>query len=187
MERLDPKVIILFFVKNLLATIHIIPIWFIGVSIFENIWPAETTPLPFEQIVFLLYGAGIIFLILLILAAYYWSWVTFSNFSYGLENDGFHIRRGIVIKRNTVIPYTTIENIELFMNPLVVKFLGLYSLCIKTREQTNTAGLFRKAHGEIIPGLTPEAAQQLRNELIKLSHVQTVRKTYFDPITGKYS
>lgn len=187
MERLDPKVLIVFFVKNFFATIHVIPIWFIGVSIFENIWPKETTPLPFEQIVFILYGAGFIFFILIIVAGYYWGWLYFSTFSYGLENDGLHIRRGIIIRKHSIIPFTAIENIELYMNPLVVKFLGLYSLRIKTRQQTNTAGLFRKSQGEIIPGLTAETAQQLRNELIKLSHVQSVRKTFFDPVSGKYN
>ncbi|MBA3723748.1 MAG: PH domain-containing protein [Candidatus Levybacteria bacterium] len=187
MEHINPKVIYLYFIKNFITTVYIVPIWFLGVSIFEKIWVDETAIIPTEQIILILYGAGIIFFFLILISTYYWAVLYVANFTYELQNDGLHIRRGVIIRRHIIIPYAAIENIEQYVNPFVVRFMGLYGLHIRTRELTNTAGIFRKAHGELIPGLTQEKVQYLRNELIKLSHVQSVHKTFFDPISGKYS
>lgn len=183
-ERLDPRVLILFFIKNFLATFYIIPIWFISVGIFESVLSTEL--LPELQIVYILYGAGIVFSIALFVASYYWAWLTFSNYSYALENDGLHIRQGFLLKREEIIPYAQIQNIEFYINPLVTKFLNLYSIKITTRQLENTAGIIKKAKGILIPGLTPTAAKALRNEMIKLSHVQPMRKSFIDPTTGRY-
>jgi membrane protein YdbS with pleckstrin-like domain len=184
MERLDPRVLILFFIKNFLATFYIIPIWFISVSIFESV--LSTKLLPETQIIYLLYGAGIIFSIFLFVASYYWAWLTFSNYSYALENDGLHIRRGFLLQREDVLPYGQIQSIEVYINPLVARFLELYSLKLTTRQLENTAGVFKRSANIIIPGLTPVAAKYLRDELIKLSHVTVTKKTFIDPTTGRY-
>jgi membrane protein YdbS with pleckstrin-like domain len=173
MEHLNPKVLILFFVKNFLGTFYVVPIWFIGVGVFDNIW--TSTHLPMEPIIYILYGAGIIFLIFLMVASYYWAWLTFANFSYELQADGLHINRGVIIKRQIIIPPGQIQNVIVYVNPIVMRLLGLYSVHIMTREDT-----------EKLLGLTPEMAQHLRTELIKLSHIQPIKKTYFDPVSGKF-
>lgn len=184
MEHLDPRVLILFFVKNLLATFYIIPIWFISISIFESILSTEL--LPEIQIIYILYGAGVIFSILLFVASYYWAWLTFSNYSYSLASDGLHIRHGFIFKHEEIIPYGQIQNIEVYINPLVVRFLDLYSIKVTTRHLENTSGIIKKSKGVLIPGLTPSAAKALRDEIIKLSHVQSVKKSFIDPTTGRY-
>lgn len=186
MEHLHPKVLILFFVKNVIETIHILPIWFIAVAVFERIWPQETSSLPFEQIILLLNGAGIIFMIGLFVCCYYWGWYSFNSFGYALQPDGLHIYKGVFIKRQKVIPFHEIQTVDIYVNPIVMQTLGLYTLTIKTKTLENTAGIFKKSQTEQIPGLPPEKAKQLRNNLIKLSYTQTVKKTYFDPISGKY-
>lgn len=186
MERLDPKVLILFFLKNITGTIYIIPIWFIGVAVFQTIWPEDTTFLPLEQIILLLNGAGIIFMIGLFVACYYWAWYTWSTFGYALQNDGLHIDKGVIIQRTIVIPFHEMQTVEIYVNPLVVKMLGLYTVTITTKTLENTSGLLKKPKREQIPGLPHETANQLRNTLIKLSYSQQPKKTFFDPSSGKY-
>jgi membrane protein YdbS with pleckstrin-like domain len=186
MQSLDPKVIVLFFIKNFLGTVYILPIWFIGVFIFEKVWTYNIGVLSEDVVILLLYGAGFIFFSFLVLLCYIWSWLTYIHFSYELQPDGLHLRSGTIIPRQAVIPYTDIEIVELLVNPLAVRFLNLYSICIKTREIDNTEGVFKKKTTHLIPGLTSETARFLRPELLKYSHIQKLRKTFFDPTSGKY-
>lgn len=183
---LDPKAIVIFFIKNFLGTIYVLPIWFLSVYIFEKVWTGNIGILPQAGVIFILDGAGFIFIALLILGCYAWSWLTFVNLTYQLESDGLHVHSGVIIRRNLIIPYNTINSADLLINPFVARFLNLYSLQIKTRELDNTEGIFRKKITKVIPGLSSEVARSLRSELLQYSHVQTVRKTFFDPITGVY-
>jgi uncharacterized membrane protein YdbT with pleckstrin-like domain len=185
MTNLDPKVIVLFFIKNFFSTVYIIPIWFIGISIFEKLW-VSTGGISDEIIILVLDGAGVIFFALLVIACYYWAWLTFTRFTYELQQDGLHIRSGVIIPRQVVISYTDIETAEVLVNTFIARFLDLYTVHIKTRELTDTEGIFRKKQTTLITGLTPDAAKFLRTELFKYSHIQTVKKTFFDPISGSY-
>src|SRR5438105_2850846 len=110
---LDPKVIIIFFVKNFFGTFYIFPIWFISVSIFEKVWTRNIGILSQPVIILLLNGAGFIFFSLLILMCYLWAWLTFVNFSYELAEDGLHIKSGILFRTLHVIPYNDIETVDL--------------------------------------------------------------------------
>lgn len=183
---LDPKVIIIFFVKNFFGTVYICPIWFISVLVFEKVWTRNIGILSQSEIILLLNGAGFVFFSLLILVCYLWAWLTFMNFSYELADDGLHIRNGILLRTMHVIAYNDIETVDLLLNPFVERLLHLYAIQIKTREVRNSEGIFRKKRIQIIPGLSSEIARSLKAELQQYSHVQTVRKTFFDPISGVY-
>lgn len=183
---LNPKIIIIFFVKNFLGTIYVLPIWFMSVYIFEKVWTGNIGILPESGVIFLLDGAGFVFISLLIVGCYVWSWLTFVNLTYELEQDGLHVHSGIIIRKHRIIPYNTIESADLLVNPIVMRLLNLYSIRIKTRELINTEGIFRKKLTQVIPGLSSDIARSLRTELLQYSHVQTVRKTFFDPVSGVY-
>jgi uncharacterized membrane protein YdbT with pleckstrin-like domain len=184
--NLDPKVIIIFFINNFFGTVYIFPIWFISVSVFEKTWTKNIGILTQPMIILLLYGAGFVFFSLLILGCYLWSWLTFINFSYELAQDGLHMQSGIFIRKRFVIPYNDIDTVDLLINPFVVRLLNLYAIQIKTREIKNTEGIFRKKRLQIIPGLHSDVARSLKSKLQQYSHVQTVRKTFFDPVSGVY-
>lgn len=186
MKTLDPKVIIVFFIKNFLGTVYIFPIWFIGVFILEKIWTNDMRYVSKDLVLFVFDSAGIIFFSLLLFGCYYWAWLTVCNFTYEFQSDGLHVYRGVIIKRHMIMPYTNIESVELLVNPLVVRFLDLYTVQIKTRELLNTEGIFRKKQKIIIPGIPSEIARTMRAELLKNSHIQTTKKTFFDPVSGQY-
>ena len=170
MQSLDPKVIVLFFSKNFLGSVYILPIWFIGVAIFEHVWSNGFGILSEDVVILILDGAGCIFLALLVAISYFWSWLTYINFTFELQLDGLHIRNGVILKRQTIIPFSDIENVEIYVNPLVVRFLNLYSIKIKTREQSH-----------FIPGLTSETARSLRPELLKYSTLRKFKKQFLTP------
>lgn len=186
MNTLDPKVIAVFFIKNFLGTVYVLPLWFIGVSIFEHVWLANIGLLPKDVFILLLDGAGVIFFAILIMACYYWSWLSYINYSYDLQPDGLHIQSGVIIRRHNIIPYSDIENVELLINPFIVRFLQLFTVQIKSREVLNSEGLFKKKQLQFIPGLTSETARSLRAELLRDTHLKAVKKTFFDPVTGNY-
>src|SRR5438309_463288 len=98
MQNLDPKVIIVFFIKTFLGTVYILPLWFIGVFLFEKIWSGGISGLSEDVVILLLDGAGVIFLALLVGISYSWSWLKFINFTYELQTDGFHIRSGVILR-----------------------------------------------------------------------------------------
>lgn len=186
MQSLDPKVIVLFFIKNFLGSVYVLPLWFIGVFVFEKVWVSSSEVLSKEVVILLLDGAGLIFFALLLLGSYLWSWLSYTHFSYELQRDGLHVRSGVILSRQIIIPYSDIERVDLLINPFVVRSLNLYSLRIKTRELESAEGLFKRKQIQLLPGLTSESARSLRAELMQYSHVQKVKKTYFDPISGNY-
>lgn len=170
MQHLDPKVIFLFFIKNLFGTAYVLPLWFIGVFIFEKIWLTDIAGLEKDIAILLLDGAGVIFFAILVLYAYCRSWLTYINFTYELQPDGLHVRNGILIRRKTVIEYNQIEAVDLLINPLVYRLLQLYSINIRTRQIDDSEGIFKKKRTQLIPGLTHETAQYLRPELLRNAH-----------------
>lgn len=187
MQKCNPKVIIIFFIKNLLSTIYILPIWWIGVSIFATVWNPPTELIPKEPVILVLNSAGIIYLILLIVGSYYWAWLTHANYSYGLENDGLHVYKGVIFKRHIVIPYRYMENFKIYANPFVMRFLGLLYLHITTREVENTAGILHHKTQEQLPGMPIEEANNLRTKLIASIHMLPMQtRKYFDPASGIY-
>lgn len=188
MKNLDPKIIIVFFIKNFFGTVYIIPLWFLGVFVFERFWiPASSESTFFQELVILaFYGAGWIFLVGLTVGCYYWAWLSFSHFTYELQSDGLHICRGIMLRKEIIIPYTDIESVEVLVNPLVAKVFQLYSVKLITHDVHDTEGLLRKKRREVIPGLSADEAKFFRTELLKGSHIQVAHRTFFDPTTGQY-
>jgi len=186
-QTLNPKVIIVFFVKNFLGTLYIIPIWWIAVSIFEQVGSRYLTYLPKEQIILLLDSAGAVYLILLLIYSYYWAWLTYSHFSYALQSDGLHIYHGVILKKDTLIPYNYIQDVQVYVNPFIAKFLQLYSLSIRTKNVENTAGILHHTRQEHIPGLSADILANLKSQLIASTHILAVKpRSYFDPKTGVY-
>lgn len=185
MKKLDPRIIIVFFIKNFLSTVYIIPIFFIIGYLYVKILPDTTGIVPKDVLIFLLYGSAIINFTLLIFGCYYWSWLTFNSFNYDLQPDGIHINTGVFLKKHVLVPYNDIESVEILMNPIIVRFLELYGVRVRSREVVNTEGVLRKKQTVVILGLTADEATHLRPELLKYSHTFKIEKNPFNPMIGK--
>jgi membrane protein YdbS with pleckstrin-like domain len=187
MQKLNPKILIVFFIQNLFSTVYIIPLWLIAVGVFGKVWNPLPGLLPKIQIVLLLYGAAVVYLIFLFMGSYFWAWLTYSCYSYATEHDGLHIYSGVLLKKHIIIPYNFIENVEIYANPFVVRFLGLFYLHIKTRATQTNKGVINRPSDIKLPGITLDVVKDLKGQLINASHIltQSPRK-YFDPATGTY-
>lgn len=177
MQKLNPEVTFIFFIKNCLKMLFVYPVWLIFQSILEHVFNVE--PLFFDAV-------GLLLLLSFILIGYFWAWLTYTMFSYQLNPDGLKIEKGILIRKNITIPYNRIANVEYYLNPVISQVLGIYNLHIATEEVENTQGVIARAKQEIIPGLTHEAAESLKGKLISLAHQQIPHRKYVNLETGQY-
>lgn len=99
-----------------------------------------------------------IFLLAILLV---WAKLSVENFRYELTKDSFKKEFGVVVKRYVAIPYSKIQNVDIYRG-VVDRLLGLSTLIIQT------AGISGQIRSEgSVPGLNKEDALALREELLK--------------------
>jgi len=85
-----------------------------------------------------------------------------ASWGYAERNDDLMVRRGVLIRRLSVIPYGRMQFIDVTAGPLE-RFLGLASLRMHTAAAASDAR---------IPGLDAAAAAALRDQLAALGEAQ---------------
>ncbi len=158
MKQLDPRALWLFAAQNTIGTI------IFGVIISVSILPL----LLIEN-----GGSGILVLLLccvvligFIALGYFWAVLTYNNIKYELTEDGFKKEQGVIFKHYVTIPYDRIQNVDIYRG-LVARIIGLSDLHIQTAGFSFT-GQYAGASSEgRLPGLSPQVAEELRDELVK--------------------
>ncbi len=89
------------------------------------------------------------------LAASAGPWLRYERWWYALGRDELEIRRGVVWTTTTVIPYARLQFVDTRQGPLE-RLFGLTTLVVHTAAPGTTG---------ILPGLTLEAAAELRGRL----------------------
>jgi hypothetical protein len=80
----------------------------------------------------------------------------FRAWGYRLEGDALHVRRGLWVRVETIVPLDRVEHIDLSQGPLERAF-GISRLIL------HTAGTL---HSQIlVPGLARETAERMRDEI----------------------
>ncbi|MFP3988755.1 PH domain-containing protein [Streptomyces sp. E11-3] len=96
-----------------------------------------------------------------------WGWVllgrNWRSWRYAERADDLLIKRGVLWREETVVPYGRMQLVEVTSGPLARKF-GLASV------QLHTAAALTDA---TIPGLDPEEAQRLRDRLTELGEARS--------------
>lgn len=87
----------------------------------------------------------------------------YRNWSYRLTDQILELRFGVVWEKSVLIPLSRLQHVDLHRGPLEQHF-GLSSL------EVHTAGTQNASHK--IPGLEPDIATRLRNELVKLARIE---------------
>ena len=163
MQSLDPRYIQLFFWRLTLSFMLIFTP-FIFFFLFPLFFSWEEFPLKIIYFlivlsVFACFCAGFLSLFWFISK---WNW---RFFKYELKEDGFWRESGIIWKSYCTIPYSRIQNIDLYRNPLE-RLLGLSRLHIQTAGNNAYPNF---AEGKV-PGLSVEVAEKLRKELVRRSN-----------------
>ena len=87
----------------------------------------------------------------------------YRNWSYLLTDQTLELRFGVVWEKSVLIPLSRLQHVDLHRGPLEQHF-GLSSL------EVHTAGTQNASHK--IPGLEPEIAIRLRNELVQVARIE---------------
>ena len=87
----------------------------------------------------------------------------YRNWSYQLTDQTLELRFGVVWEKSVLIPLSRLQHVDLHRGPLEQHF-GLSSL------EVHTAGTQNASHK--IPGLEPEVAIRLRNELVQVARIE---------------
>lgn len=175
MQKLDPEITLVFFFKNCLKMLVILPVWLLFVGIGQYFFHINS--LFFDAVGFLL-------LLSFILLGYFWALLTYNSYRYEVTANGLLIEKGVLIKQSITIPYHSIQTVDYYINPIIIKLLGLYNIHIQTRELINTSGTLAHAIKETIPGLTKDAADKLKSSIVTLSHQQIPHRSFVNLTTG---
>ena len=162
MQKLHPRAVWLFFVSLIFRWL------FLG--IIFGIWTVTAVTGISEDLGLMGYIGWIVAFILVFAGLLYvWARLTYYFYFYELREDGFRQELGVISKKYITIPYDRIQNVDIHRS-LLARILGLSSLNIQTAgasAQVSRYGVFG-ANGEgVLPGLSHEVAEQLRDELIR--------------------
>lgn len=159
MQQLDPKAYWMF-LRVPLAVL-------VGVFVFT--FYAYLAPFGYYDVAYINFIRNnswivIVGLVLFAIGSLIWAKLAYKNYRYELTEDGFRKEMGVILKQYTTVPYDRIQNIDIRQG-LLARILGLSELDIQTaaglRANTQATG--------ILPGLSPQVAEELREELIKRS------------------
>ncbi len=158
MKQLHPKAVWLFFIPSILFTFLFL--LFVGFPLGAILADAlQTSKNPTNAIIMTVILVLIVFLFIFL--PYLWAKLTYRFYRYELSEMGFRKESGVIIKSYITIPYERIQNVDIYRG-ILARLLGLSDLKIQTAGYSNPN---RGAEGKL-PGLAPEDAEKLRDELI---------------------
>lgn len=169
MKQLHPRAIWLFFLSgsltSIIGTLPIIYLFFVFLDIMEvakktpGIWvPGIPSPLHLIWIV-----------LLIIIVKYIWAYLTWKFYKYELREDGFRKEHGVIWKKYVSIPYSRIQNVDVYRG-ILARLLGLSDIQVQTAGGITMGSYGAFSEGRL-PGIAKEEAELLRDELIRRARV----------------
>jgi len=153
MERLTPRVRIVWLVLAGVRSL-IVGTGIVGVALVisvTDIWANEPGWLV-SAAVGLAVALGVFRLIV--------AWLRYSVWRFEVQDDGIYIERGVFTRIKTVVPYVRVQHVDSRRSP-IERTTGLATVVIYTAGS--------RSADVAIPGLTPERAERLREELRQLA------------------
>jgi uncharacterized membrane protein YdbT with pleckstrin-like domain len=98
------------------------------------------------------------------------AWVLYRQYKFMLDENAFHVRRGIFFIKEIVIPYHHIQNVEI-KQPYLYRFIGLAELDITTLGGSGSSFLpvqnnKHKKSSNLLPVIDRKMAKALAHELV---------------------
>lgn len=112
------------------------------------------------------FGFWLVIGIVVLLINFFWAKLTYKYYRYELREDGFRKEHGVIWKKYVTIPYERIQNVDIYRG-LLARIFGLSDLHIQTAGMSTGVGSYGGGAEGRLPGLSPEIAEQLRDELVK--------------------
>jgi uncharacterized membrane protein YdbT with pleckstrin-like domain len=169
MKQLDPRAIWLFFLGFAANSF----IFFGALMILLRVWSdkplfgGEAFPdTPYHVVDWLFIIIPVASLLSLVLC-FVWAKISYRLYRYELTDAGFRKEYGVIMKRQTTIPYDRIQNIDIERG-IVDRILGLSNLKVQTAGKIVVEGI-TSDEGRL-PGLSKKGAEELRDELLRRAH-----------------
>ena len=156
MEKLNPKVVWIFFFQFLFAAVFILLFFF---------WAWLPAIIGGKILFDSFFFVPAVFLIFYILFCYAWAKLTYRFWLYDITEDTFKVERGVIWKKYTSIPYERIQNIDIHRG-VIARILGLSELRLQTAGFGGSQGKWGAWAEGRLPGIEREKAEQLREKLI---------------------
>ena len=162
MEKLHPKAVWLFFFQFLFAFGFL---GFFVVILFIVPFLATIQKAITQETIALPYGWLTLFFLLYVIFCYIWAKLTYRFWGYELSEDAIKIEKGVIWKKYISIPYGRVQNVDIYRG-VFARLLGLSDLQIQTAGYSGYRRHGMGTEGRL-PGLDPQIAEQLREELVK--------------------
>lgn len=99
-------------------------------------------------------------------------WLIYRNYKYFLGDDALKIKKGVLNKEETAIPYRQIQNVDIERD-LSFQMFGLSRIVILTAGEEEEKSKDDESEG-ILPALDKDLAEWLQAELLKRANIQKV-------------
>ncbi len=146
---LDPRARTLWLVENLLAT-GLVAVLVIGGAVAAAMLDAAT-------VAWLVGGLGGLLVVVLAALSFVSAGLDYRHFRYEVTDLGLYVARGWLWRRYQVVPHARVQTVDTTSGPLM-RALGLVAVLVRTASS---------AGGTSVPGLTPEVADRLVEELAR--------------------
>ncbi len=121
--------------------------------------------------VFLFFSFFIFFIFIYLMVCRFFARLTYRYWRYELSENAVKIEKGIILKKYISIPYERVQNVDIYRG-ILDRLLGLSELHIQTAGYSGGysgrgwGGLAGRSSEGRLPGLDPQKAEQLREELV---------------------
>ena len=146
---LDPRVRTLWLLENLMAT-GVAAALVLGGTVAAAMLGATT-------VAWVLGGIGALVVVGLVVFSFVSAGLDYRHFRYEVTDLGLYVARGWLWRRYQVVPHARVQTVDTTSGPLM-RALGLVAVFVRTASA---------AGGTSVPGLTPEIADRLVEELAR--------------------
>lgn len=101
------------------------------------------------------------------------AWVLYITYKFALSADALKIKKGILTKTETAIPYRQIQNVDIHRD-LTFQAMGLSRIVILTAGQEDDKDAQGGESEGVLPALDKNLAEWLQAELLRRANVQKV-------------
>ncbi len=160
MKKLDKKAVWLFFIGSL-GTVVIL---FVVLALYALIESQAVREIIEPDVVLPWVTVAAVALVVI---SYIWARLTYQFYRYNLTDQGFQKEYGIIWKKYVTIPYSRIQNVDIYRG-LLARILGLSDLNIQTAGAGVPSGSAAGFGAEgRLPGLSRADAEHVRDELLR--------------------
>lgn len=113
--------------------------------------------------------------VIVFLITFFVAWLIYINYKFLLGDDALKIKKGVLNKTETAIPYRQIQNVDIERD-LSFQMFGLSRIVILTAGEEEEKSGEDESEG-ILPAMDKDLAEWLQAELLKRANVQKVIET----------